>query len=54
MKWQAYKFFKDPTKPGAVMLMWKENELSNEPFHGLDSHPNGINLLLEKPKELQQ
>lgn len=48
-KWRAFKIFKDPNKPGSVMLMWKENELSNEDFHGSEEHPGGIELLLEIP-----
>jgi len=47
--WRAFKFFKNPQKPHSVMMMWKENEFSNEAFHGSDEHPEGIELLLEMP-----
>jgi hypothetical protein len=48
-KWRAFKVFKHSTNQNAVMLMWKENEFSNEDFHGSEEHPEGIELLLQLP-----
>jgi hypothetical protein len=43
-------------RPSSVMMMWKENEFSNEEFHGSEEHPEGIELLLEllpgKPEQI--
>ena len=48
-KWRAFKFFKHPQHANTVMMMWKENEFSAEPFHGSNEHPDGIELLLQIP-----
>jgi hypothetical protein len=47
--WRAFRFTRNPANPQSVLMTWKSSESGIEDFHGSESHPNGIELLLEVP-----
>lgn len=47
--WRAFQFTRSPTNHNSVLMKWKESESSEEPFHGSESHPDGVEILLEVP-----
>ncbi len=51
-KWRAFQFSKHPANPDVVVMKWKEHESSPGPFHGSDTYPDGIELLLDLPPGL--